>query len=270
MVKEIIFSPFACFDFIFVFLSFVHLPARTSACNDPDANQKKNTISSFTPFSPSPLLPPALSHPSLWTPLSISLIPSHYISLSLLPAPIIPPTHSHNCSSTLKCRSQSPKPQAVDSRNMSTRGSQTFADRWPYIEYHNPRFISISYSSSDYSCAPWIPNGGKVPLIKSDGTHLHTHTHTMHRVLIEQKLAVPSIRGIIMVSICAPGRHTHTHTKEPTNSHRILSLLGGNQNKHDLNTCPSTSPTSLSPYIRFPFNKRTRAPTPRRVGEKSV
>lgn len=162
------------FHFCF-FLSFICLLVHRQATTLMLTKKKKPTISSFAPFSPSPLLPSALSHPSLWTPLSISLIPSHYISLSLLPAPIIPPTHSHNCSSTLKCRSQSPKPQAVDSRNMSTRGSQTFADRWPYIEYHNPRFISISYSSSDYSCALWIPNGGKVPPIKSDGTHLHTH-----------------------------------------------------------------------------------------------
>lgn len=92
--------------------------------------------------SPSLLLLSDLSHPSLSTPLSVSLISSHYISLSLLPAPIIPPTHSHNCSATLKCRSQSPKPHT----EIFLSSGLNITDQWSYIEYQNPQFISILYS----------------------------------------------------------------------------------------------------------------------------
>lgn len=70
----------------------------------------------------------AHSHPSALSPLSVSLISSHYISFSLFCSPIIPPTHSHNCSATSKCRSQSHKPQTVDSWNIFVQRPDHY---WP-------------------------------------------------------------------------------------------------------------------------------------------
>lgn len=78
--------------------------------------------------SPSLHFRTAHSHPSALSPLSVSLISSHYISFSLFCSPIIPPTHSHNCSATSKCRSQSHKPQTVDSWNIFVQRPDHY---WP-------------------------------------------------------------------------------------------------------------------------------------------
>lgn len=84
----------------------------------------------------------------------------------------------------------------------------------------------------------------------------YTHTHTMHRVLIEQKLAVPSIRGIIMVSICAPGRHTHTHTQRSPLIHTESWVSSGGTKTNMTWTLAPQRPrhhsplTSVSPSIK--------------------
>lgn len=110
-----------------------------------------------------------------------NFIPLH-ISHTLLTAPMIPPTRSHNCSATLKWQSQSPKPQTVDSRNILVQWPEHY---WPVTIYKTIiHSLFLFYTAHKMGLQLCTMN---LKLWKSTFDKIWWHTHTRCTVFLLNK-----------------------------------------------------------------------------------